>query len=56
MRNYSPFPDNKVRGANVGPIWGRQDPDGPHVGPMKFAIWVVYADVISYQRQTQHPQ
>ena len=24
-------PDNKVRGANMGPIWGRQDPDGPHV-------------------------
>ena len=23
----------------MGPIWGRQDPDGPHVGPMNFAIW-----------------
>ena len=33
-------PDNKVRGANMGPIWGRQDPSGPHVGPMNFAIWV----------------
>ena len=22
-----------------GPIWGRQDPGGPHVGPMNFAIW-----------------
>ena len=22
------------------PIWGRQDPGGPHVGPMNFAIWV----------------
>ena len=22
------------------PIWGRQDPDGPQVGPMNFAIWV----------------
>ena len=21
------------------PIWGRQDPGGPHVGPMNFAIW-----------------
>ena len=21
------------------PIWGRQGPDGPHVGPMKIAIW-----------------
>ena len=33
------YPDSKVHGANVGPTWGRQDPDGPHVGPMNFAIW-----------------
>ena len=32
-------PENKVHGANMGPIWGRQDPGGPHVGPMNFAIW-----------------
>ena len=32
-------PDSKVRGANMGPIWGGQDPGGPHVGPMNFAIW-----------------
>ena len=32
-------PDSKVQGANMGPIWGRQDPDVPHVGPMNFAIW-----------------
>ena len=25
----------------MGPIWGRQDPGGPHVGPMNFAIWVL---------------
>ena len=25
----------------MGPIWGRQDPGGPHVGPMNFAIWDV---------------
>ena len=31
-------PDSKVRGANMGPIWGRQDPGGPHVGPRNFAI------------------
>ena len=30
---------SKVHGANMGPIWGRQDPGGPHVGPMNFAIW-----------------
>ena len=34
------FPDIKVHGAHMGPIWGRQDPGGPHVGPMNFAIWV----------------
>ena len=33
-------PDSKVHGANMGPIWGRQDPGGPHVVPMNFAIWV----------------
>ena len=33
------IPESKVQGANMGPIWGRQDPGGPHVGPMKFAIW-----------------
>ena len=30
------FPDSKVHGADMGTIWGRQDPDGPHVGPMNF--------------------
>ena len=24
----------------MGPIWDRQDPGGPHVGPMTFAFWV----------------
>ena len=33
------YPDSKVHGANMGPIWGRQDPGEPHVGPMNFAIW-----------------
>ena len=33
------IPDSKVHGANMGPTWGRQDPGGPHVGPMKLAIW-----------------
>ena len=32
-------PDSKFHGANMGPIWGRQDPGGPHVGPMNFVIW-----------------
>ena len=34
-------PDSKVHGANMGPIWGQQDPGGPHGGPMNFAIWEV---------------
>ena len=25
--------------ANMGPIWGQQDPGGPHIGPMNLAIW-----------------
>ena len=32
-------PDIKVHGANMGPIWGWQDPGGPHVGPTNFAMW-----------------
>ena len=35
------YPDSKVHTANMGPIWDRQDPGGPHVCPMNFAIWVV---------------
>ena len=34
------YPDSKVHWANMGPIWGRQDPGGPYVGPMNLAIWV----------------
>ena len=34
-------PDGKVHGANMGPIWGWQDPGRPHVGPMNLAIWVI---------------
>ena len=31
-------PDSKVHVTNMGPIWGRHDPDGPHDGPMDFAL------------------
>ena len=34
------YPDSMVHGANMGPIWGRQDPGGPYVGPVNFSIWV----------------
>ena len=32
------IPDSKVHGANMGPIWGQQDPGGSHVGPMNLVI------------------
>ena len=35
------YPDSKVHGANMGTIWDRQDPGGPHDDPMNFDIWVV---------------
>ena len=31
-------PESKVQGANMGPTWVLSSPDGPHVGPMNFAI------------------
>ena len=48
-------PDSKVHGANMGPIWGRQDPGephepcrqdpgGPHVDPLDLAIWDIIWD------------
>ena len=40
------YPDSKVHGANMGPIWGRQDPGGPHVGPTNFAIKVFNINLI----------
>ena len=38
---WETVPDSKVHGANMGPIWGRQDPGGSRVGPMNLAIWGV---------------
>ena len=42
----SKLPDNKVHGAYMGPTWGRQDPGGPHVGPMNLAIRERGQDII----------
>ena len=42
-------PDSKVYGANMGPIWGRQDPGGPHVGPMNLAIWGRIWKIVSHK-------
>ena len=33
-------PESRVHRANMGLTWGWQDPGGPHVGCMNFAIWV----------------
>ena len=38
MHFYLKNPDSNVHVANMGPIWGRQDPGGPHLGPMNTAI------------------
>ena len=32
------IPDSKVPGANMGPTWALSAPDGPHVGPLNFAM------------------
>ena len=45
------YPDSKVYGANVGPIWGRQVPGGPHVGPINLAIWVYNVDGHTHRKQ-----
>ena len=34
------YPNSKLHWSDMGPIWGRQDPGGPHVGPINLAIWV----------------
>ena len=39
------YPHNKGYGATIGPILGREDPGGPHVGPMNFVIWVMNAGI-----------
>ena len=44
---HKKYPDSKVHGANMGPIWGLQDPGGPHVGSMNLAILVSMTMVFS---------
>ena len=61
-------PDSKSHGANMGPIWGRQDPGGPHVCPMNFAIcvalrwplfwvfqWYEHEDIMIWSRFPHYP-
>ena len=55
IRSYfTDNPDRKVHGANMGPIWDRQDPGGPHAGPMNLATWEG-AIVLKLRRQRKHP-
>ena len=44
------IPDSKVHGINMGPIWGKQDPGGPHVGPVYFVIWDTMKLKIRYMK------
>ena len=44
-------PDSKIHGTNMGPIWGRQDPGGPHVDAMNFAVWVPLVTIMDHFRK-----
>ena len=44
-------PDSKVHGANMGPIWSRQDPGRPHFWPMNLAIWVISIPLLPWGHQ-----
>ena len=39
----------------MGPIWGRQDPSGPHVAPMNFAIGDAAAECICHRCACRYP-
>ena len=57
MTQHALHPDSKVHGAYRGPTWGRQDPGGPHVGPMNLAIRVIHpyrAYLMSHQQIRSH--
>ena len=47
IKSWHDIPESQVDGANMGPSWDRQDPGGPHVGPMNLAIWDVTLVVIT---------
>ena len=34
----------------MGPTWDRQDPGGPHVGPMNLAIWECKKDTRKHNK------
>ena len=37
------LPGGKVHGANMGPIWGRQDPGGPMLAPWTLLFGLIFA-------------
>ena len=49
------FPDSKVHGATMGPIWGRQAPGGPHVGHVNLAIWVGISKLPEWKQDSFAP-
>ena len=49
----SKYPDSKVQGANTRPIWGRQDPGGPHE-PCYFKVAGSGLNVTSPNRNRIH--
>ena len=57
--NLQHLPHSKIYGANMGSIWGRQDPGGSHVGPMNSAIWdqkleEEYAEPYHFEKCNEH--
>ena len=38
----------------MGPTWGRQDPGGPHVGPMNLAIWDGHETALTHWGRVTH--
>ena len=54
-------PDSEVDGANMGPIWGRQDPGGPILAPWtllfgeeRCAMFCCGYNIISYWIRVKH--
>ena len=53
------YPDSKVHGTNMGPIWGRQDPGGPMLArePCYLGTWALQLDfMMSVMKLTQFPR
>ena len=54
QRHSEKIPDSNIHGANMGPIWGRQDSGWPHAGPTNFAIWdIVMCQIFIFHKYTK---